>query len=182
MKPLLARLTETAVMHPIGPHQAPPGTAWMAPKHRPDDTVRIILPTGRACQRTIWTHCPDLTVPPRGLRGRVKLLAGRGADLNVRYVKGLTPLGALLGRAGGRRQSMVDLLRSRGGADLDEQRGQGLVSAGGPASHNRDSVGPSSGLSSCGWFVFADTFYVQHSGEFGIAHPSRVCWTPHRLL
>ena len=38
----------------------------------------------------------------QGYADVVKLLAGRGADLNVRNVKGLTPLGALLGRAGGR--------------------------------------------------------------------------------
>ena len=53
----------------------------------------------------------------QGYADVVKLLASRGADLNVRNVKGVTPLGALLGRAGGRRQSMIDLLRSLGATE-----------------------------------------------------------------
>ena len=53
----------------------------------------------------------------QGYADVVKLLASRGADLNVRNVKGLTSLGALLGRAGGRRESMVDLLRSLGATE-----------------------------------------------------------------
>ena len=45
----------------------------------------------------------------------VKLLASKGADLNVRNAKGQTPLAAAAGRAG--RQSMVDLLRSLGASE-----------------------------------------------------------------
>jgi ankyrin len=56
----------------------------------------------------------------------VKLLAERGADLNARNARGLTPLGALLARATSKnadapmppsRQRMVDLLRSLGASD-----------------------------------------------------------------
>jgi ankyrin repeat protein len=45
----------------------------------------------------------------------VRLLAERGADLNARNKRGLTPLGALLGRgARGGRQETIELLRSLG--------------------------------------------------------------------
>jgi ankyrin repeat protein len=47
----------------------------------------------------------------------VKLLADRGADLNVRNTRGLTPLGALQGRTGAKRQSMIDLLKSLGATE-----------------------------------------------------------------
>jgi ankyrin repeat protein len=48
----------------------------------------------------------------------VRLLAGSGADLNVRNAKGLTPLGALLAaKTGGKRQNIVDLLRSLGATE-----------------------------------------------------------------
>jgi len=50
----------------------------------------------------------------QGYNDVVKLLADRGADLNVRNTRGLTPLGALQGRAGAKRQSTIDLLRSLG--------------------------------------------------------------------
>jgi uncharacterized protein len=53
----------------------------------------------------------------QGYREVVKLLADRGADLNVRNSRGLTPLGALLGRTGAKRQSMIDLLRSLGASE-----------------------------------------------------------------
>ena len=52
----------------------------------------------------------------QGYADVVKLLANRGANLNVRNAKGLTSLGAL-GRAGGRRERMVDLLRSLGATE-----------------------------------------------------------------
>jgi len=45
----------------------------------------------------------------------VKLLASKGADLNARNAKGLTPLAAANGRAG--RKGMVDLLRSLGASE-----------------------------------------------------------------
>jgi ankyrin repeat protein len=45
----------------------------------------------------------------------VKLLASKGADLNARNAKGLTPLAVASGRAG--RKSMVDLLRSLGASE-----------------------------------------------------------------
>ena len=56
----------------------------------------------------------------------VKLMASRGADLNAKNAKGLTPLGALLARSGGRnsgasaqqpRGNMVELLRSLGATE-----------------------------------------------------------------
>ena len=48
-------------------------------------------------------------------REDVKLLASKGADLNARNAKGLTPLAVASGRAG--RKSMVDLLRSLGASE-----------------------------------------------------------------
>jgi ankyrin repeat protein len=55
----------------------------------------------------------------QGYDSVVKLIVERGADLNARNAKGLTPLGALVARAGGRgsRKSTIDLLRSLGGAE-----------------------------------------------------------------
>jgi ankyrin repeat protein len=55
----------------------------------------------------------------QGYDSVVKLLVERGADLNARNAKGLTPLGALVARAGGRgsRKSTIDLLRSLGAAE-----------------------------------------------------------------
>jgi ankyrin repeat protein len=55
----------------------------------------------------------------QGYDSVVKLIVERGADLNARNAKGLTPLGALVARAGGRgsRTSTIDLLRSLGGAE-----------------------------------------------------------------
>ena len=47
----------------------------------------------------------------------VKLLAERGADLDIRNTRGLTALGALQGRAGARRQSMIELLKSLGATE-----------------------------------------------------------------
>jgi uncharacterized protein len=47
----------------------------------------------------------------------VKLLIETGADLNARNKRGLTPLGALLGRSSASRQSTIALLRSRGAQD-----------------------------------------------------------------
>jgi ankyrin repeat protein len=62
----------------------------------------------------------------QGYADVVRLLVERGADLNVRNGRGLTPLGALLARTGARnadasaspaRQRMADLLRSLGAID-----------------------------------------------------------------
>jgi len=62
----------------------------------------------------------------QGYDSVVRLLADRGADLNLRNKRGLTPLGALLGRAGARRpegsapsarQSTIDLLRQLGAVE-----------------------------------------------------------------
>ena len=62
----------------------------------------------------------------QGYSEAVKLMVSRGADLNVRNAKGLTPLGALLARGGGRNSSasaqqprgnMVELLRSLGATE-----------------------------------------------------------------
>ena len=62
----------------------------------------------------------------QGYREIVKLLASRGADVNARNGKGLTPLGALATRSGGRnasasppqpRSSMAELLRSLGATE-----------------------------------------------------------------
>ena len=47
----------------------------------------------------------------------VKLLAANGADVNVRNARGLTPLAVLMGRAGAKRQGMIDLLRSLGATE-----------------------------------------------------------------
>ncbi len=47
----------------------------------------------------------------------VKFLAEHGADVNVRNARGLTPLAVLMGRAGAKRQSMIDLLRSLGATE-----------------------------------------------------------------
>jgi ankyrin len=46
----------------------------------------------------------------------VRVLAERGADLNVRNGRGLTPLGALLGKAGAK-GPIIDLLRELGGVE-----------------------------------------------------------------
>jgi ankyrin repeat protein len=55
----------------------------------------------------------------QGYDAVVTLLADRGADLNARNAKGLTPLGALMARTGGRssRKSTTDLLRSLGAVE-----------------------------------------------------------------
>jgi ankyrin repeat protein len=53
----------------------------------------------------------------QGFDSVVRLLAERGADLNVRNKRGLTPLGALLGRSGparSARQPTMELLRALG--------------------------------------------------------------------
>ena len=59
------------------------------------------------------------TASAQGYDTVVKLLVERGADLNARNKRGLTPLGALLGRAGARtesasRQNTIALLRALG--------------------------------------------------------------------
>jgi ankyrin repeat protein len=55
----------------------------------------------------------------QGYDAVVKLLVERGADLNARNAKGLTPLGALEARAGARagRKSTIELLRSLGATE-----------------------------------------------------------------
>lgn len=55
----------------------------------------------------------------QGYDSVVKLLVERGADLNARNAKGLTPLGALEARAGARtsRKSTIELLRSLGASE-----------------------------------------------------------------
>jgi ankyrin repeat protein len=66
------------------------------------------------------------TASAQGYGEVVKMLAERGADLNARNAKGLTPLGALLARTGSKnadapvpssRRRMIDLLRSLGASE-----------------------------------------------------------------
>jgi ankyrin repeat protein len=57
------------------------------------------------------------TASAQGYDSVVKLLVEKGADLNARNKRGLTPLGALLGRSAGSRQSTIALLRSLGARD-----------------------------------------------------------------
>jgi ankyrin repeat protein len=53
----------------------------------------------------------------QGYDAVVRLLVERGADLNARNAKGLTPLGALQARTRASRQSTIDLLRSLGATE-----------------------------------------------------------------
>jgi ankyrin repeat protein len=53
----------------------------------------------------------------QGYDAVVRLLVERGADLNARNAKGLTPLGALQSRTRASRQSTIDLLRSLGATE-----------------------------------------------------------------
>ena len=57
------------------------------------------------------------TAAAQGYDTVVTLLVEKGADLNARNKRGLTPLGALLGRSSASRQSTIALLRSRGAQD-----------------------------------------------------------------
>jgi hypothetical protein len=57
------------------------------------------------------------TASAQGYDAVVKLLVEKGADLNARNKRGLTPLGALLGRSSASRQSTIALLRSLGARD-----------------------------------------------------------------
>jgi ankyrin repeat protein len=57
------------------------------------------------------------TASTQGYDTVVKLLVEKGADLNARNKRGLTPLGALLGRSSASRQSTIALLRSLGARD-----------------------------------------------------------------
>jgi uncharacterized protein len=57
------------------------------------------------------------TASSQGYDAVVKLLVEKGADLNARNKRGLTPLGALLGRSSASRQSTIALLRSLGARD-----------------------------------------------------------------
>jgi ankyrin repeat protein len=57
------------------------------------------------------------TASAQGYDSVVKLLVERGADLNARNARSLTPLGALLTRARSSRQSTIDLLRSLGATE-----------------------------------------------------------------
>jgi ankyrin repeat protein len=53
----------------------------------------------------------------QGYDAVVRLLVERGADLNARNARGLTPLGALQSRARASRQSTIDVLRSLGATE-----------------------------------------------------------------
>ena len=57
------------------------------------------------------------TASAQGYDTVVRLLVEKGADLNARNKRGLTPLGALLGRSSASRQSTIALLRSLGARD-----------------------------------------------------------------
>lgn len=57
------------------------------------------------------------TASAQGYDAVVKLLVEKSADLNARNKRGLTPLGALLGRSSASRQSTIALLRSLGARD-----------------------------------------------------------------
>jgi len=57
------------------------------------------------------------TAAAQGYDTVVKLLVENGADLNARNKRGLTPLGALLGRSSATRQGTIALLRTLGARD-----------------------------------------------------------------
>jgi uncharacterized protein len=91
------------------------------------DTVSTALALGSDINAT--NPVGDTTVhiaAAQGYTDVVKLLAERGADLNVRNSRGLTPLGALAASSGSKntdasappsRQRMMDLLRSLGASE-----------------------------------------------------------------
>jgi ankyrin repeat protein len=90
------------------------------PETKVVETVTIALSLGSDINGTNPAGETALHVASaQGYDSVVKLLVERGADLNARNAKGLTPLGALVARAGGRgsRKSTIDLLRSLGAAE-----------------------------------------------------------------